>query len=114
MDRLLIAGLISNRSIAYGIAQVMHQQGAELAFTYQNEKFKDRIAEMAAEFNSKIIIPCDVSFDEQINASFKELANHWDGLDILVHSIAFAPADQLEGDYLEKVTREGFRIAHDV
>lgn len=112
--RALIAGLISNRSIAYGIAAVMHREGAELAFTYQNEKFKDRVAEMAAEFGSKIIIPCDVASDEEITRAFEELQRHWDSLDVLVHSIAFAPAEQLAGDYLEKINREGFRIAHDV
>lgn len=112
--RILIAGLISNRSIAYGIAQAMHREGAELAFTYQSERFKDRVAEMAAEFNSKMVLSCDVSFDDQIENTFKELSTHWESLDGLVHSIAYAPAELLEGDYLEKITREGFRIAHDV
>lgn len=112
--RALITGLISDRSIAYGVAEAMHREGAELAFTYQNEKFKDRITEFANTWNSKVIIPCDVSSDEQITNAFTELGKQWDGLDILVHSIAYAPADQLEGDYLEKISREGFRIAHDV
>lgn len=110
----LITGLISNRSIAYGIAKAMHREGAKLAFTYQNEKFKDRVTDMAAEFDSNIVLPCDVAIDEQITETFTQLAKQWDGLDILVHSIAYAPADQLEGDYLENVSREGFRIAHDV
>lgn len=112
--KTLITGLISDRSIAYGIAEAMHREGAELAFTYQNEKFKDRIAKMAADFNSNIILACDVGSDEEIAGVFKTLSSQWDGLDILVHSIAYAPADQLEGDYLEKVTREGFRIAHEI
>lgn len=112
--KALIAGLISNRSIAYGIATAMHREGAELAFTYQDEKFKDRVTEMAATWGSKIVLPCDVAFDDQIDTTFNELSKQWNKLDILVHSIAYAPADQLEGDYLEKVNREGFRIAHDV
>lgn len=112
--RALIVGLISDRSIASGIASVMHREGAELAFTYQNEKFKDRVANMAADWDSKLIFPCDVSEDSQINGVFDALKKSWDGFDILVHSVAFAPADQLEGDYLENVTREGFRIAQDI
>lgn len=112
--RTLIAGLISNRSIAYGIAQAMYREGAELAFTYQDEKFKDRIAELAKDFNSSIILPCDVAQDSQIEQLFTSLKKHWDGLDILIHSIAYAPADQLEGDYLTNLSREGFRIAHDI
>jgi len=112
--KVLIAGLISNRSIAYGIAQAMHREGAELAFTYQDEKFKERITEMAGTWGSKMIFPCDVASDGQIDTTFNELSKQWNQLDILVHSIAYAPADQLEGDYLEKVNREGFRIAHDI
>lgn len=112
--RALIVGLISDRSIASGIAGAMHREGAELAFTYQNEKFKDRVSNMAAEWGSKITFPCDVSHDDQIERAFEGLKKHWDGFDILVHSVAYAPADQLEGDYLEHVNREGFRIAHDV
>jgi enoyl-[acyl-carrier protein] reductase I len=112
--KALVAGLISDRSIAYGIAQAMHREGAELAFTYQSDRFKERVGKIAEEFNSKIVIPCDVAFDEQIDTAFKELSSHWQNLDILVHSIAYAPADQLEGDYLEKVNRDGFRIAHDI
>lgn len=112
--RALITGLISDRSMAYGIAEAMHREGAELAFTYQNDRFKDRVDEMAAKFNSSITLPCDVSQDEEIVRTFTALAKYWDGFDILVHSIAFAPADQLQGDYLENLTREGFRVAHDV
>lgn len=112
--RVLIVGLLSNRSIAYGIAQAMHREGAELAFTYQNEKFKDRIANLAAEWNSKIILPCDVSSDQQITAMVAALATHWPAMDIFVHSVAYAPADQLEGNYVDVVNRTGFAIAHDV
>ncbi len=112
--RALIVGLISDRSIAAGIAECMHREGAELAFTYQNEKFKERVGNLAAEWGSDFIIPLDVSEDSQIATAFEELQKRWDGFDILVHSVAFAPADQLEGDYLDHVTREGFRIAHDV
>jgi len=112
--RALIVGLLSNRSIAYGIAEAMRREGAELAFTYQIDKFEDRVSKLAAEFDSKIVLPCDVSSDEQIENLFKELKNHWDGVDIIVHSVAFVPKDALDGDYLDKVTRENFRIAHDV
>ncbi len=112
--RALIVGLLSNRSIAYGIAAAMKREGAELAFTYQLDKFHDRVTNLAADFDSKIVLPCDVSDDAQIDALFPALAKHWDGVDILVHSVAFVPKDALDGDYLEKVTRENFRIAHDV
>lgn len=112
--KILIAGLVSNRSIAAGIASAMHKEGAELAFTYQSEKLKDRVESMAAEWGSKITIPCDVSDDAQIENVFAELAKDWDGLDGIVHSIAYAPADQLEGDYIDCINREGFRIAHDI
>lgn len=112
--RALIVGLLSNRSIAYGIAEAMHREGAKLAFTYQNEKFKDRVQEMAIKWDSNITLPCDVVDDDQIKRVFDDLSQHWDQFDILVHSIAYAPADQLEGDYLEHLTREGFKIAHDI
>ena len=112
--RALIVGLASNRSIAWGIAQAMHREGAELAFTYQNEKLEDRVAKMAADLDSEIIVPCDVGSDEQIASVFDKLDNYWDGLDIIVHSVAFAPRNELEGDYLDSVTRDGFRIAHEI
>jgi len=112
--RALIVGLLSNRSIAYGIAEAMKREGAELAFTYQMDKFEERVSKLAEDFDSKIVLPCDVSSDEQIESLFKELNKHWDGVDIIVHSVAFVPKDALDGDYLEKVTREYFRIAHDV
>lgn len=112
--RALIVGLASNRSIAWGIAQAMKREGAELAFTYQNERLQDRVEKMAAELGSEIIVPCDVASDEQIEKVFDHLDNYWDGLDIIVHSVAFAPREELEGDYLDSVTREGFRTAHEI
>ncbi len=112
--RALIVGLASDRSIAYGIAEAMHKQGATLALTYQGDKLKSRVEKMGAEWNAVTTIPCDVASDEQISDMFTELQKHWDGFDIIVHSVAFAPADQLEGDYLDAVNREGFRIAHDI
>jgi enoyl-[acyl-carrier protein] reductase I len=112
--RALIVGLASNRSIAWGVAQAMLREGAELAFSYPNDKLGERVTKMAAECDSGIVLPCDVSSDAEIENLFVELGKRWDGLDILVHSVAFAPGDQLAGDYLDCVTREGFRIAHDI
>lgn len=112
--RALIVGLASTRSIAWGIAKVMQREGAELAFTYQNEKLKDRVEDMAAQCGSEITMPCDVGSDEQIEAAFQHLDDFWDHLDIIVHSVAYAPREQLEGPYLDSVTREGFRIAHEI
>ena len=112
--RALIVGVASPRSIAWGIAEAMHEQGAELAFTYQNEKLKSRVDKIAAATGSDITISCDVASDEDIENTFSELAKHWDYYDILVHSVGFAPREQLEGDYIDAVTREGFQIAHDI
>lgn len=112
--RILITGLLSNRSIAYGIAQACHAQGAELAFTYQNDRFEERVREMAAEFGSKLCFPLDVAEDAQIEACFKSLASHWPTLDGMVHAIAFAPREAIAGDFLEGLTRESYRIAHDI
>lgn len=112
--KALIVGLASNRSIAYGIARAFHEQGAELAFTYQNEKLQSRVETMAAEFNSNLIFPCDVASDTEIQAVFEQLANHWSNLDIIVHSVAFAPANQISGDFVDNTTRDGFKIAHDI
>jgi enoyl-[acyl-carrier protein] reductase I len=112
--RILIAGLLSNRSIAYGIAKAMHREGAKLAFTYQGEGIRERVAKLTAEFDSDLLFPCDVSSDEDIAKCFDNLGQHWDSLDSIVHSIAFAPREALSGDYLESVNREAFRIAHDV
>ncbi|RUR12667.1 enoyl-ACP reductase [Legionella sp. km772] len=112
--KALIIGLASNRSIAYGIAKAMHAQGAELAFTYQNEKLQSRVETMAAEFNSNLTFPCDVAHDADITNLFSNLKQHWDKLDVLVHSVAYAPADQISGDFVSAATREGFKIAHDI
>ncbi|MFZ5537432.1 MAG: enoyl-ACP reductase FabI [Pseudomonadota bacterium] len=112
--RALIVGLANDRSIAYGIAKAMHREGAELAFTYLNDRFKERVEKYAAEFDARIILPLDVSMDEQVEALPGLLGQHWDGLDILVHSVAFAPKEQLAGDYVDNTTREGFKIAHDI
>lgn len=112
--RILICGLLSNRSIAYGIAKAMHREGASLAFTYQNERFKDRLTKFAAEFDSELVFPCDVAEDAQIDALFTSVAEHWDGLDGLVHSVAFAPSEALDGDFLDGLTREAFRTALEV
>ena len=112
--KALIVGVASKRSIAYAIAQAFHDQGATLAFTYQNEKLEDRVKEMASTFNSKLVFPCDVADDLSIQNVFDELRHDWDTLDIVVHSVAFAPADQISGNYIENATREGFRIAHDI
>lgn len=112
--RILVTGVLSNRSIAYGIAQACKQQGAELAFTYVGERFKERVTGYAAGLGSDIVIECDVSEDEQIEKAFQDLQERWDGLDGLVHSIGFAPREAISGDFLEGMTREGFRIAHDI
>ncbi len=112
--RVLIVGLASNRSIAWGIAQAMRREGAELAFTYQNEKLQSRVENMASELNSEIVVPCDVTSDEEIDKVFDHLDNYWDGLDVIVHSVAFAPKNELEGDYLDTVTRDGFSVAHEI
>lgn len=113
--RALIVGLASDRSIAYGIAEAMCREGATLAFAYQGDKLKERVTKMAREdFKSNLVFPCDVSHDVEIENLFKQLHTHWNSFDILVHSVAYAPADQLQGDYLEHVSREGFHIAHDI
>ena len=112
--RALIVGVASNRSIAWGIAQAMHREGAELAFTYQNKRLQPRVEKLAGECDSDIVVPCDVEDDRQIEMVFEHLDNYWDHLDILVHSVAYAPKEELEGDYLDNVTRDGFRMAHDI
>jgi len=112
--RAVVVGLASNRSIAWGIAQAMRREGAELALSYQTDKLRQRVENMAAELGSSITLPLDVGDDAQIDAFFDGLVEHWDGFDVLVHSVAFAPADQLEGRYIDAVNREGFRVAHDI
>ena len=112
--RALITGIASQRSIATGIAEAMHREGAELAFTYQNDKLKSRVEDAAKEYGSNIVIPLDVSDDAQIDTCFSELKKHWDHFDILVHAIAYAPREAIEGEFLDGLTRENFSIAHDI
>lgn len=112
--KALITGVASDRSIATGIAEAMKREGAELAFTYQGERLKPRVEDFAAQCGSEIVLPLDVTVDAEIDEVFAELGRRWGGLDVLVHSIGFAPREQLQGRYLDAVTREGFRIAHDV
>ncbi|NOZ09673.1 MAG: enoyl-ACP reductase [Gammaproteobacteria bacterium] len=112
--RALIVGIASERSIAWGVAKAMHREGAELAYTYQNDKLKTRVEKVATHTQSDIILPCDVSDDNQIESVFKSLDNYWDGLDIIVHSVAFAPREELDGLYLDAVTRNGFNTAHEI
>jgi enoyl-[acyl-carrier protein] reductase I len=112
--KALIVGMASTRSIAYGIAKAMHREGADLAFTFQNDKLQERVEKMATEMDSDIALPCDVRDDEQVENVFTRLDDYWDHVDIIVHSVAYAPKEQLDGDYLDAVNREGFRIAHDV
>ncbi|MDY6812756.1 MAG: enoyl-ACP reductase [Pseudomonadota bacterium] len=112
--KALIVGAASNRSIAWGIAKAMHREGAELAFTYQGEKLRPRVVEMAEQCSASICLPLDVAEDAQIAGLAEQLGQTWDGLDVLVHSVGFAPREQLEGRFVDSVTREGFRIAHDI
>lgn len=112
--KLLITGVLSNRSIAYGIAKACHAQGAELAFSYVGERFKDRITEFAADFDSKLIFDCDVGDDAQIEKLFTDLAQTWPKFDGFVHSIGFAPREAIAGDFLEGLSRDAFKIAHDI
>ena len=112
--KLLITGVLSSRSIAYGIAKACHTQGASLAFSYVGERFKDRITEFAAEFESSLIFDCDVGDDAQIDRLFKDLSGHWPTFDGFVHSIGFAPREAIAGNFLDGLSRENFRIAHDI
>ena len=112
--KVLILGLLSDRSIAYGIASAMKKQGAELAFTYQMEKHQRRVEKLAANFDSNLVLPCDVSNDDHIVELFPKLSAFWNKFDILVHSIAFVPKEALDGDFVQATTRENFKIAHDV
>jgi enoyl-[acyl-carrier protein] reductase I len=112
--KILITGLANKYSIASGIASAMHREGAELAFTYQNERLLKNLEPLAKKYGSNILIECDVSSDASIEESFKELKNHWETFDGFVHSIGFAPSDQLEGNFVDVTTRDGFRVAHDI
>lgn len=112
--RALVVGIASKRSIAWGIAAAMRREGAELAFTYQNEKLRERVGDAAATFGSDIVLPCDVAQDAEIDAVMQALAQRWGRFDVLVHSVAYAPREAIQGDYLDALTREAFAIAHDV
>lgn len=112
--KALIIGVASNRSIAWGVAQAMYNQGAELAFTYQNDRLKSRVEKLAAECDSSIVLPCDVSDDSNISDLFSQLNSHWNEFDILIHSVAFAPKEELEGDFVDNTTREGSHLAHEI
>ncbi|HEX7323722.1 MAG TPA: enoyl-ACP reductase [Rhodanobacteraceae bacterium] len=112
--RALVTGILSNRSIAWGIARALHREGAELALTYVNDKLRARVDEAAGQLGAKIVLPCDVGSDSDIASLFTSLGQQWDGLDIVIHSIGFAPREALQGEYLDGLTRENFRIAHDI
>ena len=112
--RILVTGMISTRSIAYGVAQAMHREGAELAFTYQGERVRDRVLNLAKEFGSELVFPCDVSSDPEIEQLFSNLSGHWNKFDGFVHAIAFAPRESLDGEFLDGFSREAFRVAHDI
>jgi enoyl-[acyl-carrier protein] reductase I len=112
--RALIVGVATDRSIAWGIAQAMHREGAELAFTYQNERLKERVEPLAASVGSRLTLPLDVAADDQIDGAFERLKREWEHLDIVVHAVAFAPREAITGSFVENTTREAFRIAHDV
>jgi len=112
--RFLVSGVLSNRSIAYGIARACRREGAELAFSYQGERFKERVGEFAAEFGSSLVYDCDVADDSQIEAMFAALGEAWPSFDGFVHSIGFAPREAITGDFLEGLSREAFRVAHDI
>jgi enoyl-[acyl-carrier protein] reductase I len=112
--KILVTGLLSNRSIAYGIAKVARREGASIALTYQNDRFKDRAEEMGRELGAELALPCDVTSDGEIAALFGELGKAWNGLDGLVHALAFAPREAIAGDFLDGLSREAFRQAHDI
>src|SRR6187431_762984 len=112
--RALIVGVATERSIAWGIAQAMHREGAELAFTYVNDKFKDRVQPLAESLGSKLVLPLDVTNDAEIDSTFASLKQSWDHLDIVVHAVAYAPREALAGGFVESTSRDAFRVAHDV
>src|SRR5690606_21198121 len=113
--RALITGIASQRSIANGIAEAMHREGAELAFTYQNEKLKSRVEDVASRLGGGPSFALDVTDDAQIDALFADLGKHWpEGFDILVHAIAFAPREAIAGQFLDGLSREAFATAQDI
>ena len=112
--RILILGVASKLSIASGIASAMHREGADLAFTYQNDKLKDRVIKFAEGWNSNLVYPCDVTSDQQIEELFSALSESWSALDGIVHCLAYAPGHELDGDYVDVTTRDGFLTAHEI
>lgn len=112
--KALIVGVASKLSIAYGIAEAFHREGAEIALTYQNDKLKKRVEDFGSLWDAKAILPCDVASDEEIETMFTKLGKIWDGVDIIIHSVGYAPGNELDGNYVDVTTREGFRIAHDI
>jgi enoyl-[acyl-carrier protein] reductase I len=112
--KILIVGVASNRSIAWGCATAMREQGAELAFTYQNEKLGGRLAKLAQDVESSLIYPCDVASDDEIGSLFRQIEQDWSGLDAIIHSVAYAPKEELDGDFVDNTSRDGFRIAHEI
>jgi len=112
--KILITGLLSNRSIAYGVARACQREGATLAFTYVNEELKDRVVKLAQDFGDCLVWPCDVASDVQIDSLFERLKTEWGALDGLLHSIAFAPREALAGDFLNGMSRAAFATAHDI
>jgi len=112
--KILITGLLSNRSIAYGIARAAHREGAQLAFTYQGEDIRERVVKLASDFGKNPVLPCDVTQDDQIDALFSSLQQEWGHMDGIVHSIAFAPREALKGEFLDGLTRDAFKMAHDI
>ena len=112
--KILVTGLLSNRSIAYGIAKAVRREGATLAFTYAGEKLKERVVGLAADFGASLVMACDVTRDDEIASTFATLSSEWGGLDGLVHSIAFAPREALAGDFLDGISRDAFHVAHDI
>ena len=112
--RAFVVGVASDRSIAWGIAEAMAREGAEIAYTYQNDKLKERVEDLAAQTKSRIVLPLDVAEDTQIDAAFAALGREWTNIDIIIHSVAYAPREQLSGSYVDTVTRDGFRTAQDI
>ena len=112
--KVLVVGLATERSIAWGISKAMHREGAELAFSYQNDRIKDRVVDLAGQLGAKLVMPMDVSLDEEIDAAFRTLGSAWDGLDVIIHAVAYAPREALTGGFVDATTRENFRMAHDV
>ena len=110
----IVFGVANKRSIAWAIAQAWYQAGAKLAFTYQGERLKDNVEKLTAELGDDVLLlPCDVTNDEEVDAVFNAVKKKWGRLDLLLHSVAFAPKDALEGEFVN-TSREAFKVAHDI